>query len=425
MEFTMKKKLIVFLVAALLISVAMGVMGFLNLLTLKKIVNYNENIVAKPLAYIAETNFSYGMSRVIIRDLIISEADADEKLHDQLLESLDIIQTQLSGYKDTLTHNGSAKSEEYDKVANLILQTKEWTKQIKIAEELIAKNKKSEAIAYLKNDVEQNGEAINASIQELIDLNKEQANNSSQVAESIFAQIVIKMIFIILVGVFVLALLGLLIIRSITKPVARMIVAANQLAEGITSINLATENNDEIGQLEKAISRVSESIATVVNDTETILTASRQGDFLQHADATKHKGVFAKVIQDINRTNDTISNHLDNIDVSIAFFSINKKIVYKNKAMIDFVRMFHLNSDDENILARIMSLNKSVDLSAGAELVFKSKTATTFENTITMLDPATNQNRAYNLALYRNDGQDADLDHKCVMVTISDATVPV
>ncbi len=423
MKLTIKSKLIALLALALLISVSIGFIGIFNLLNLKEIIYYNENIVAKPLVCISKASISFGQSQVAIRDSIIATSDSAKNLHDGLLGHLDDIQTQLNNYTTTLINNGSENSQEHKMVLNLIAQTKIWAEEIKIADELILQDKKAEAITYLQANVEPKGQEINKSIEELIALNKEQANNSSHSAEQLFAHVVAIMIFVIVFGIFVLVFMGLLIIHSITRPVRRMVLAANRLAEGKTNIDVLNESNDEIGQLEQAFTRVSLSIFALINDTESILTATRQGRFSLRADSTKYKGDYAKIIQGVNTTSDIICRHFDNMPECISFFTIDKKLVYKNKAMAAFIQLYNLDTDDEDIFIKIISSSASAEVGTRANLVFEAEELTVFETIITMVDSIAEQDQVYNLALHKIDGEEVAPEDKCVMMTLSDVTV--
>ena len=76
------------------------------------------------------------------------------------------------------------------------------------------------------------------------------------------------------------ALLGLLLTRSIVRPLRQALQLANAVAEGDLTRRVDTHADDEIGELVGALNRMSDSLSLVVGNvrtgTESIVTASRE-----------------------------------------------------------------------------------------------------------------------------------------------------
>ena len=89
----------------------------------------------------------------------------------------------------------------------------------------------------------------------------------------------------LLLGIGLLALVcgaafGVLLTRSITRPLARAVGLAQQVASGDLTARIDASSRDEVGQLLAALKRMNESLLRTVSEvrtgTETIVTASRQ-----------------------------------------------------------------------------------------------------------------------------------------------------
>jgi methyl-accepting chemotaxis protein len=89
----------------------------------------------------------------------------------------------------------------------------------------------------------------------------------------------------ILIGCGIVALacgaaFGLLLTRSITRPLARAVGLAQQVASGDLTADIEADSRDEVGELLAALKRMNESLLQTVNQvragTETIVTASQQ-----------------------------------------------------------------------------------------------------------------------------------------------------
>ena len=76
------------------------------------------------------------------------------------------------------------------------------------------------------------------------------------------------------------AVFGFLLTRSITRPLARAVGLAQQVASGDLTADIQAASKDEVGELLAALKRMNESLLTTVTEvragTETIVTASQQ-----------------------------------------------------------------------------------------------------------------------------------------------------
>ncbi len=96
------------------------------------------------------------------------------------------------------------------------------------------------------------------------------------------------------------ALLGVLITRGITRPVALSLEAATRIARGDLSKDLKADGNDEIGKLVAAMQTMQVSIRALAEEAQTLAAATVDGRLAVRADADRHTGDYRKVIQGMN-----------------------------------------------------------------------------------------------------------------------------
>jgi methyl-accepting chemotaxis protein len=165
------------------------------------------------------------------------------------------------------------------------------------------------------------------------------ANDSAAAAASVttLKTLVWALLF---VGVFLSGILGVFITRSITRPVAELADAAIGIAEGDVAQDIAYESADELGQLadafremvvyvgdaanaahaigegdlanaqvaprskrDKLAHSMNEAVASLtglMSETDTLITAARNGDLSVRGDAGKYKGGYAELVEGIN-----------------------------------------------------------------------------------------------------------------------------
>ncbi|MEA5114888.1 MAG: HAMP domain-containing protein, partial [Geobacteraceae bacterium] len=120
----------------------------------------------------------------------------------------------------------------------------------------------------------------------------------------------------LLIGIFFIAILmgigiALIITRSITKPIADCINAANKISSGDMDVDLVVSGQDDMGLLQESILKMAESIRALVTDANMLSEAAVQGRLDTRADAGKHNGGFQHIIAGFNETLDAVIGPLN------------------------------------------------------------------------------------------------------------------
>jgi methyl-accepting chemotaxis protein len=105
--------------------------------------------------------------------------------------------------------------------------------------------------------------------------------------------------------------IGFVIARSITRPVASCIAAADRIASGDMEVELDGTGKDETGLLQAAMLKMAETIKALVADANMLVKAAVEGKLDTRADASRHQGDFRKIVAGVNETLDAVIGPLN------------------------------------------------------------------------------------------------------------------
>jgi methyl-accepting chemotaxis protein len=102
-----------------------------------------------------------------------------------------------------------------------------------------------------------------------------------------------------------------LITRSIARPVAQMVDAANKMAAGDFNFKLDIDSKDEVGLLAKAVREMQSAVQAMIADAKLLAKAAVEGKLATRADASKHQGDFQAIVKGVNDTLDAVITPLN------------------------------------------------------------------------------------------------------------------
>ena len=253
------------------------------------------------------------------------------------------------------------------------------------------------------------------------------------VQQAIFTSFCIALVlFIIFAAIFNIA-----VRKIITAPLHAITKNASKLAKGQFENRLpssVTKREDEIGLLGAAFITMSDSIRNVIVDIRGLTRATRAGSLNERSDISKHQGDYNLIIAGINATLDVMCSHLNALPGALAMFDADQKPIYINQAMYEILDRHGLHTDDESLLAFIVSSGAHASLEPEAASLFSQKSfdhknnyGATYESDINILDRDGSE-RNYTLSLRRIGGgpdnlQGDDINAVCVMLILNDVTV--
>ncbi len=143
----------------------------------------------------------------------------------------------------------------------------------------------------------------------------------------------------------------------LTRSLGTLTRAATRLAGGNMELDLPQkllQKKDETGQLAQVFQSVASSISGLIKDTDKILRAARTGRLDTRVHGVAYTGDYAEVIKAANATQDTFSEHFDDLPEAIAFLDEEHRMVYANRAMADFLALHGLAQETDRLLDRLM-----------------------------------------------------------------------
>ncbi|MEI6100257.1 MAG: MCP four helix bundle domain-containing protein, partial [Eubacteriales bacterium] len=117
---------------------------------------------------------------------------------------------------------------------------------------------------------------------------------------------------LVAVGIALIAVyLAITVTLGITRPVKRLVAAADKMAAGDMDVDIIVRNNDEIGLLAKSFVLMVGSIRKLIADANMLAQAAVEGKLSTRADATQHQGDFKKIVEGVNNTLDSVMQPLN------------------------------------------------------------------------------------------------------------------
>ncbi len=261
-----KRLIISFLVVAFIAAVV-GAVGLLNITNINNADTalYEENALG--LQYVGTAGIYFQKLRYSVLQLTIDDAaDRAETMSkfDSLAASVD---ENLNAYKNSCITD----DEDLALIQSIISQ---W-EQYKTYLQKIVDSANAGQINHadqLITDMRTIGEALNVSLDKIMLDNETSAKEKSESNDNTAATASLIMVIVILIGVIISLILGVSIARGISKPVNKLVDAADKLALGDINVNVEANTRDEIGKLAK-------SFATLIESTrEQAMIAERLAD---------------------------------------------------------------------------------------------------------------------------------------------------
>jgi len=332
---TIKSKLI-FVIS--LLSVLLAIVGFIGLRGMS-VANEGLRTVFEdrlvPAGQLAEVNILTAENLRQIHLMLMHDPRLPEsKLHDH----------PLSMHTDKMAENTKKNNKLLDEYAATYLTPEEkklfedYQVKRKVYQgvrtktlELIKAGNFAEANASL---VKETGPAFVANrdaIQKLLELQIDVGKQEHEKAEKAYGTTRNISIATIVLGIFLSALFGALLIRNIGRSLGRAMEVAGKIAEGDLSSQIQVESHDEVGRLMAAMQRMSSAIQDLATDTMRLSQTVDDGKLTVRADAAKHSGDFRKIIEAVNTTVGRLVGFLDTMPMPVMVIDDQYNIQYMNQ----------------------------------------------------------------------------------------------
>lgn len=152
---------------------------------------------------------------------------------------------------------------------------------------------------------------------------KREQGNDVQVSLIILCVVAIILVILVVGAALLLsARLGKVISRNIALPLQETIHAAQSIANGDLNIDVTTETNDEVGDLNRAFINMSKILKNVIQDINYLLSEMADGNFdIESGQEESYVGELAPILASITNINHSLSSALSDINTATVQFS--------------------------------------------------------------------------------------------------------
>lgn len=145
--------------------------------------------------------------------------------------------------------------------------------------ELALAGRQEEAMALMMNEGGIRANATNSQIQDMFELRK---TNGKRVESELAAQTEatgVSMIVIVIVMMIVSIALGIIIARTFSKPLNKLVVAADKIADGDLNVVIDIDSRDEIGKLAASFRKMSDNLNDTMSNIQTAMEQVAAGAY--------------------------------------------------------------------------------------------------------------------------------------------------
>lgn len=236
----------------------------------------------------------------------------------------------------------SSSDELSRRIYSLSLTDKETAQRLYKNELLPAAQKASEALGTIDEAVQQQKTAL--------------LQNS--VTRTKYTQTIILLVTAASFGVAIV--MGLAIIRMITKPLHEIEKAAHSMAEGDLNVEITYQSRDEIGSLAENMREMTRGYHSLINDISYMVKAMSKGDFCVNTqDETAYKGDFAPILKSLDILRDNLSETLQQINESADQVSGSAEQIASGAQVLSQSSTEQANSVEE-LVASLQGMNNSI-----------------------------------------------------------------
>lgn len=267
------------IVCFVILAVFTGVIGFMGINNMSTINTRGEEMYRSN--FVPSTNLAkIQKSLLIIRSdylLLLYERNESKKQEriDEINSYTEKNNNYLAEYEKTI------KDDKKNKDLFDTLKTKLTAyRQVRTAHiELVKQDKYDEAAGSIQEFTNARV-ALDNALEELIQYNTDSALQKSNESEAEYRSQSIIMIAIIIIGIVLAVGLGLIIAGIISKPLNRLVTAANKIADGDLDVSIDVNSKDEVGVLASAFGKMNDNLNDVLSKisfaAEQVSSGSRQ-----------------------------------------------------------------------------------------------------------------------------------------------------
>ena len=274
------------IVSYLFLALICAVVGFIGISRMHKIEDADTKMYTQmtvPIEQIGTMTDAFQRIRVNVREYIYARNETDRaKYYDRIFE-LDVIFDEASvEYEKTLFSDAGRKLWENSVESMKVFMDHMPELKQAIESENVEGGETNidKALFILRGDMQEANEDVQTSLDEMghskLNFAKQTAEENTQIADASTT----LMILIILISVILAVIIGVVITRSITVPLQKAVDVSLKISEGDLTCSTDINQEDEVGQLAKALCKMTtnlkEVIEAIITGAESISSAAEQ-----------------------------------------------------------------------------------------------------------------------------------------------------
>lgn len=296
------KLIIGFLVVAVIAAVVGGVaLVNINNMSEADVLLYEENTLGLDYAADAALRFQrmrFNTAKILLFNDSEQQSECIEKIEEHIVNT----EEYLGLYEDGIITDTDRK--QFDELKP---QWEEYKSLINKEIELIQSGQKEQAKELILVEVAEVGDSLRGSFEKLMEYNATGAKARLDENKQIASGASTTMVVVIFIGVLVAIALGLFISRIISRPIGKMVAAADRLALGDVDVNVKAETKDEIGKLMESFERMIENIREQAHVVEKIAS----GDMTVQIKVKSDKDLLNKKLSEMVETNNEVLSNIN------------------------------------------------------------------------------------------------------------------
>ena len=269
-------KLITSFIIVALIAGIVGVIGITNI----QQINQNDKVLYEnmtvPISEVSKMSPLLLQARAYTRDLILYDDPAEiQELYEQIKGYLNEMDVIANKFKQTIF--SSEVEVLFQKYSDAMVRYKDVFDEFV---ELCIQNNDDVAYDFAKDGVQKTADEIRNIIDNLIEFNVNAAKKQSDTNSSLAAASTITMVIAIVIGMFIAIVLGIIISNTISRPMKKVVAAAEKIADGDLDVYVDINTKEELGNLANAFNKMANNLNELISNinvaSDQVAVGSRQ-----------------------------------------------------------------------------------------------------------------------------------------------------
>lgn len=350
-DLKISQKLAFFSIISSIFLILIGIVGIININAVNKSTNtlYNKNLLALEKLYTFENNTNSSLTDM--EHLVNSNFRTDVANSQDDLQNLSLTNDYiLSQYTKISTQNSKQKSD-YNALKNDLKNYRTVRESIT---SYVSNNDYNSAIDLYNNKYTELKKAVDNDLTSLIQDEIDSADKMKTSSDATHNYSIVLQTIIIVIGTVFVAIMSILLIHEIKKRMNKIVLFANDLAEGNLTHEILIENTDEI-------SNVGHSLNIAAKNMKNLISKIVNG-MHDMEDSTEH---LSATIEEISSSMINVKNSTEEIASSSVNLSYSTKDVNSSTEGINQLAE-ELNNEAKNskdtsekIMQRALSIKKS------------------------------------------------------------------